>query len=247
MPEILIVIARLLVVYSIMSVTGIAGLLIRVLSLGSLTNVVRRAIVGRSSRLILWLIGVRLVLPERQALVRRNVMYTFNHNSLLDVLIITALGLDHTRCFLSEKTLKFVPVTISALAIGTLYIPQKKYPKRRRRFFERTTARIVRERFSVLVSSEGVHEFVHGVAPFNHGVYRMALRAGLSIVPLYLHIPRHVNSLEGFRFRGGSVRVEVLPTIDTSAWNEADLAEHVASVRTIFISRFNEAHGNESK
>lgn len=242
MQERLIAIARLVIAYSTMTVTGSLALALRALSLGGLTDFNRRHLVAGSSRLILRLIGVRAVLPRAPAPGGDAVMYTFNHNSYLDVLIVTALGLPGTRCFLSEKTLKLLPLTISALAIGTLYIPQTKHARRRALFFERATGRIARERFSVLVSSEGVHEFIHGIAPFNDGVYRMAIAAGLPIVPLYLHIPRAVNSLEGFTMKGGRVRVEALPTIDTRTWSLASIHEHVASVRELFVRRFEEAH-----
>ncbi len=246
MQENLIAIARLVMGYSLMGISGTAALLARGMALGGMSDPVRTQIVARSSRLILRLLGVRLVMPPRSAFPAGSVMYTFNHNSYLDVLVVTALGLKGTRCFLSEKTLPLVPLTISALAIGTLYIPQQKHARRRDRFFERTTARIMRERFSVLVSSEGVHQFIHGIAPFNTGVYRMAMQAGLPVVPVYLHIPRSVNSLEGYIYKGGTVRVEVLPAIDTSAWTEQGLPEHVESVRDIFIRRFNEAHGEQA-
>jgi putative phosphoserine phosphatase/1-acylglycerol-3-phosphate O-acyltransferase len=243
MQENLIAIGRLAIVYSILSVTGIVACLVRVLSFGTLTDGVRRHIVAPSSRLILKLIGVQLVLPPTAAFGGDSVMYTFNHNSYFDVLVVTALGLTNTRCFLSEKTLKFVPVTISALAIGTLYIPMMKHARRRERFFAKTTERIKREKFSVLVSSEGVHTFVHGIAPFNTGVYRMACEAGLPIVPLYLHIPKEVNSLEGFNYKSGTIRVEVLPTIETRDWKEEELPNHIESVRDLFVQRFNDAHG----
>lgn len=243
MQETLIAIARLVVAYTTMTITGTLGLLVRIVALGGLADFVRTRIVAPSSRLILAMIGVRLERPPDDAFPRGPVMYTFNHNSYLDVLIVTALGLRETRCVLSERTLKFVPVTISALAIGTLYIPVKRHAERRAHFFARTTARIVRERFAVIVSSEGVHEFVHGIAPFNDEVYRMAIEAALPIVPIYLHIPRAVNSLEGFTMRGGAVRAEVLPTIDTTAWRIDGLDAHIASMRAIFVRRFEEAHG----
>jgi 1-acyl-sn-glycerol-3-phosphate acyltransferase len=243
MQENLIVILRLLVAYSLIGASGSVALLLRVLSFGTSTDFCRRYIVGGSSRLILRLIGIRLELPPRSAFPTGQVMYTFNHNSFLDVLLVTGLGLQNTRFFLSEGTLKFIPVTISAIAIGTLYIPLQKHEARRERFFEKTTQRIMREGCSVFVSSEGVHRFVHGIAPFNHGVYRMAMEAGLPVVPVYFHIPEKVNSLEGFKYRSGAVRIELLPAIQTSEWCQGELAEHVASVREIFFRKFNEANG----
>ena len=70
--------------------------------------------------------GIKLQTPPISAFPRDQVFYTFNHNSYLDTLIITALGLPNNRFLLSEKTLKILPLTLSALGIGTLYIPLKK-------------------------------------------------------------------------------------------------------------------------
>src|SRR4051812_48101076 len=100
MQENLIVIVRLLVAYSLIGLSGSLALVVRGLSFGGATDFCRRYIVGGSSRLILRLIGIRLEMPPRSAFRRGPVMYTFNHNSFLDVLLVTSLGLQNTRFFL---------------------------------------------------------------------------------------------------------------------------------------------------
>ncbi|HYF04239.1 MAG TPA: 1-acyl-sn-glycerol-3-phosphate acyltransferase [Patescibacteria group bacterium] len=243
MQEKLIVYYRALVAFLIMSATGSLALMLRVISFGLLMDFNRRFLVAYSSRLILKLIGVTLILPPKSAYPKRQVFYTFNHNSYLDVLIITALGLTNNRFILSVKTYKFVPMTISALAIGTLYIPLKKDMEQRMKFFKNTELKIIKEGCSVFASSEGVHEFVHGVAPFNKGIYHMAINCSLPVQPVYFHIPRAVNSLEGAVFKSGTVRVELLKMIETRDWSVENLVEHVESVREVFLQKFSEAHG----
>ena len=105
---------------------GALALLLRILSLGKLTDFNRKYLVAGSSRLVLYLMGIKLIAPPASAFPKDPVFYTFNHNSYLDILILTALGLPNNRFLLSEKTLKFIPLTLSALGIGTLYIPLKK-------------------------------------------------------------------------------------------------------------------------
>ncbi|MES2766640.1 MAG: lysophospholipid acyltransferase family protein [Bacteroidota bacterium] len=246
MQEKLITIYRILIAFIMMSVTGSFALLLRIISAGLLTDFNRRFLVAYSSRAILKLIGVRAVLPSHSAYPKEQVFYTFNHNSYLDVLIITTLGMANTRFLLSEKTLKFIPLTISALAIGTLYIPLKKDAERRMLFFKNTEAKIVKEGCSVFASSEGVHEFVHGIAPFNRGIYHMAINCNLPVQPVYFHIPRAVNSLEGASFKGGTVRVELLQKIEINDWKIDNLAEHSESVRQVFLNKFNAEHGKDS-
>jgi len=243
MQEKIIVYYRAFIAFIIMSTTGSFALILRLVSFGLLTDFNRRFLVAYSSRLILKLMGVKLILPPKNSYPKRQVFYTFNHNSYLDVLIITALGIPNNRFLLSEKTLKFVPVTISALAIGTRYIPLKKDAARRMKFFKNTELKIIKEGCSVFASSEGVHEFVHGIAPFNKGIYHMAVNCSLPVQPVYFHIPRAVNSLEGAVFKSGTVRVELLKMIETSDWNIDNLREHADSVREVFLQKFNEAHG----
>ncbi|WP_114783671.1 lysophospholipid acyltransferase family protein [Botryobacter ruber] len=232
---------------TLMSLSGTLALLLRLLSFGLLTDFCRSVVIANSSRLILRLLGIKLILPPPSAFPKEQVLYTFNHNYYLDVLIITALGLQNTRFFLSEKTRKIIPLTISALAIGTLYIPMKKSRRRRRRFFQAAAGRVRTEGCSVFASSEGVHEFVHGIAPFNKGIYHLALTCGLPVVPVYFHVPEEINPLEQFSFRKGTVRVEVLEPIDTRNWEVLQLRQHVNEVRQRFIKKYNDAHGIRQK
>lgn len=229
---------RGLVAFLLMFISGALALILRMLTFGLSVNLGSKYIVAPSSRLILRIIGVRYKLPKTNAYGSKQVVYTFNHNSFLDVLILTALAVPNTRFFLSEKTRKIIPLTLSALAIGVYYIPVKKDKKRRLEFFERVTEKLKKGSGSVFVSSEGVHRFIHGISYFNTGVYEMALNAELPIQPVYLDIPRETNSLEGYRFKSGTISVELLAEVPTKNWRIESLKEEVENVRTLFVNEF---------
>jgi 1-acyl-sn-glycerol-3-phosphate acyltransferase len=228
--------------FSVVGTTGALAVLLRVLSLGKLTDFNRKYLVANSSRLVLRLMGIKLISPPLSEFPKDQVFYTFNHNSYLDTLIITALGLPNNRFLLSEKTLKIIPLTLSALGIGTLYIPLKKARQRRLQFFQKLQNRAQKEKFSVFGSSEGTHDFVHGIAPFNKGVYHFAMAGKLDIVPLFFHIPKESNPMTNFSFKKGTVRVEILPRVSTTSWQLDNLPEHVSQMRQLFVTKFNEAH-----
>jgi putative phosphoserine phosphatase / 1-acylglycerol-3-phosphate O-acyltransferase len=246
MQKKIISIYRVLIAFTLMTISGSTGLLLRIVSFGFLLDFNRKYIVAPSSRLILFLIGVKLFIRKEKNFPAQQVLYTFNHNSFLDIIIVTALGLTNTRFFLSVRTIKYLPITLSALAIGTLYIPFKNQQVKRLSFFRKAAERAQKERFSIFASSEGVHTFIHGIAPFNKGIYHLAVNAALPIVPVYLHIPENVNSLEGYIFERGTVTVEVLETIETSSWNLEKLPGHVENVRSLFINKFNYEHYRQS-
>lgn len=224
--------------FTLMFITGSLALFLRIITLGKSVNWGSKYIVAPSSKLILRIIGVKYILPHQSEYPTQQVMYTFNHNSYLDVLILTALAIPNTRFFLSEKTQKIIPLMLSALAIGVYYIPVKKDKKRRAKFFEKVTQELKSGKGSVFVSSEGVHQFIHGIAKFNTGVYKMAVEAKLPIQLVYLHIPKETNSLEGYYFKSGTISVKVLNKISTQYWILENITEEIEKVRTIFLDEY---------
>lgn len=229
---------RAFVAFVLMSVSGCIALFLRWITFGKSVNWGSKYIVAPSSRLILKIIGVKYQLPKTEDYPVHQVMYTFNHNSFLDVLILTALAVPNTRFFLSEKTKKILPLTVSAMAIGVYYIPVKKDQKRRGEFFKRVTEELKNGSGSVFVSSEGVHRFIHGIAKFNTGVYEMATKAGLPTQLVYLDIPKATNSLEGYRFKSGTITVDLMQEIATHKWELENLHDEVKSVKAIYEKEF---------
>jgi putative phosphoserine phosphatase/1-acylglycerol-3-phosphate O-acyltransferase len=171
-------------------------------------------------------------------------LYTFNHNAYLDIFLLIGCGIPNVRYVLSEKTLGYIPVVISAVAAGTRYIPQKKHPNRRLRFFIKTTNFLKRTKYSIMASAEGVHQHFHGIAPFNRGIFHMAMDAGIPIVPLYIHIPEESNMFKTQYAKKGTFHIEILDEIKTAEWKLKDLDDHISEVRNVFVNRFNELNPN---
>jgi 1-acyl-sn-glycerol-3-phosphate acyltransferase len=169
-------------------------------------------------------------------------MFTLNHNSYLDIFVLMSLGLPNVRNILSEVTLKYIPLTICAKAVGTFYIPQKKHAERRLRYFIRMASFLRRTSYSVFASPEGVSPYVHGINPFNKGIFHMAMAAGIPIVPLFLNIPESINPYKGQYSDSGTITLEVLDEIGTSSWKLETIWEHIGAVRKVYVDHFNKVH-----
>ncbi|WP_242206500.1 lysophospholipid acyltransferase family protein [Aestuariivivens insulae] len=234
--ETFITIYRWTTALSITFITGSIALIFVVISFGKLRNLCVTFIIKPSSRSILWVNGFRGYYPPLDKFPKHQVLYTFNHNAEQDLFLLTALGLQNTKFLLSEKTWIYIPLVISALATGTFYIPQKKHARRRLKFFKKTTKFLQKTNYSIAASSEGVHEHFHGIAPFNRGIYRMALEANLPIVPLFINVPKESDNR--------TFGIELLDEISTKDWQVYNLDKHIEHVRTIFVNRFNELNPN---
>lgn len=241
----LITIYRWITALTITFITGSIALILVIISFGKLRNLCVTYIIKPSSRFILWAIGFRGYYPSLDKFPKHQVLYTFNHNAEQDIYLLTALGLQNTRFLLSEKTWIYIPLVISALATGTFYIPQKKHPRRRLKFFKKTTKFIKETNYSIAASSEGVHNHFHGIAPFNRGIYHMALESNIPIVPLFINVPEESNMTDSKYAKNGTLGIELLEEISTKDWDINNLDMHINEVRNVFVKRFNELNPNK--
>ncbi len=234
---------QLVIVFTVMTITGLIALLLRIISLGLLTNFNRKYFIVYSSKFTMFLVGIKLVLPDKNPIQEGHYFITFNHNSYLDIFALTALGYTNTVFLLSEITLRIIPLTISALAIGTVYIPQKKSEKRRMKFFYKLEKKIVEKKINVAGASEGVHDHHHGIDKFNRGVYHMAKVCNLNIIPLFINVPKESNPFNKYKyFKRGAIQIEILETVSTEHWKIENLDLHVQEMRDIYVRKFNQTH-----
>jgi putative phosphoserine phosphatase/1-acylglycerol-3-phosphate O-acyltransferase len=55
------------------------------------------------------------------------------------------------------------------------------------------------------------------------------------IVPIVIHNAGDVSPKNQFVMRGATVRIDVLPPVDTSGWSAKTMTAHVAEVRAMFL------------
>lgn len=193
------------------------------------------------SRMILALYGVRFEAHQAIPFPRTQVIYVSNHTSTLDLFILVALGLPNTRFFLSGFLRKVVPLGVIATMMGTFFTVPQDRPAERRRIFQRAARILRRTGESVYLSPEGGRITTGEIGHFNKGAFHLATDLKAPIVPMYFQIPPSIDPGRGHDARPGTVRVHVLPAIETTDWELNDLMAHVAQVRSLFV-RVHEAH-----
>jgi 1-acyl-sn-glycerol-3-phosphate acyltransferase len=236
----LVVIYRWFVSFAVMLLAGTFCLILVLISFGYLRNFCNIYIFAYTSRFMLRISGYTIKFPPKDKFPKYQVLYTINHNSFLDIFILTAFGLPDLRFILSESTFKYIPLVISAKAFGTHYIPQKKHAERRLKFFIRTTEFLKRTNYSIIASAEGVHPHTHTIHPFNKGIFHMAMEAKIPIVPLFIFIPEEINPFEGSYSKTGEIEVIMMDEIDTSDWKLETIWDEIAKVRKVYVDKFNE-------
>jgi 1-acyl-sn-glycerol-3-phosphate acyltransferase len=236
-------IIQLIVLYSIITMSGLIVVAMRFASFGLLTDFNRKYIIANSCKLMLQILGMNVALPDIKQDESEKCFYTFNHNSYFDVVMLAAMGLTNAKFIISEKTIKLIPITLVIVGIGGLYIPMQEDKQRRLSFFLGLEKKINEKKFSIIASSEGVHIHHHGIDKFNRGVYHIATVCNMKIVPLFINISEESNPLNKYKaFSRGCISIDQMESINTTNWKVEDIDKNKEMVRNIFVKKFNQAH-----
>lgn len=223
---------------------GLIGYTLYFLSAGKLAQFNYQYISPFFCRIVLGLIGCHIKYPKKSDYPAQQVLYIFNHNSYLDIFIIPAMRIPHCRYIISETTQNVLPLYISNLANGALFIPRQKEKERRIEFFKKTTEILKNTSWSIFTSPEGTHQFKHYIAPFNKGIFEMAMRSQTPLCPIFFKMDKEHNPFESYVFKAGGVTTfDFLPIVETKDWTQENLSEKISEVRKMFVEHFNEVHG----
>jgi putative phosphoserine phosphatase/1-acylglycerol-3-phosphate O-acyltransferase len=98
----------------------------------------------------------------------------------------------------------------------------------------RPVTELLHEGVSVLVAPEGTRSPDGEVGTFKKGPFRMAMAAGVPLVPIVIRNADEVATRGGL-IRKGVVHVAVLPPVPVTGWTVRNLDAKVAGVRTQFV------------
>lgn len=96
-------------------------------------------------------------------------------------------------------------------------------------------ARRLREGCSLVIAPEGTRVAGTGLGEFKKGAFRMAMAAGVPIVPIVIRNAEDLGARTSMMIRPGIVDVAVLPPVPVRGWTRANLDSRIAAIRQSFI------------
>ncbi|MEV6070030.1 HAD-IB family hydrolase [Nocardia sp. NPDC052001] len=178
--------------------------------------------------------GVRVrVAGAENARAPRPAVFIFNHQSQFDIVVIAeVLGDGFTGIAKREVAnnplfgplMRFVEVTFinrgdSAAARAAL----------------EPVVETLRGGLSVVIAPEGTRSLTPRVGAFKKGAFHIAIQAGVPIIPVVIRNAGEIAWRNSAVVRKGVVDVAVLPPIDVSGWDPAQMDDEVAAVRQQFV------------
>lgn len=187
------------------------------------------------------LIGIDLeVRGQRNLWSSRPCIFLFNHQSQADFPILAKLvRRDFTG--IGKQEIRDIPVIGRLMqAAGMVFVDRSSTPDAVKAMAPLVDA-MRRDGKSVCIAPEGARSLTGRLAPFKKGAFHLAIQAGVPIVPVVIHNSTDVQPKNEFVMRPATVRVDVLPAIDTSRWRAATIERHVREVRQLFLRQLGQS------
>jgi len=178
--------------------------------------------------------GVNLNVIGRENLTaKRPAVFIFNHRNNFDPVITSALVRDNFTG-VGKKELASDPVvgTLGRLT-DTVFIDRDDTQSAVTELHK--VEDLARKGLSVVMAPEGTRLDTTEVGPFKKGPFRIAMTAGIPIVPVVIRNAEVIGARDSTVMSPGTVDVAVFPPVSVAEWTVDNLSDHIAGIRQLYL------------
>jgi putative phosphoserine phosphatase / 1-acylglycerol-3-phosphate O-acyltransferase len=164
----------------------------------------------------------------------RPAVFLVNHqSSVLDMVVAFRL-LEREFTFVAKKEISQLPVFGQLFNLADVLFVDRSSTKKAVETLDRGVEKL-RGGISVIMAPEGTRSVTPTVGRFKKGAFRMAMEAGVPVVPVVLRNSGELMWRDSQIARSGTVEVVVHPPIHVAGWSLDELDERVAEVRELYV------------
>ena len=164
----------------------------------------------------------------------RPCVFAFNHQSQADVIILPAL-LRRDVVGIGKKEIGDIPIFGRIMQYAGIILIDRENSASAVETMKPLVDAMLKKGQSVCIAPEGTRSTSTHLGRFKKGAFHLAMQAGVPIVPIVIHNSIDVAPSTEFVFRPATVKVSVLPPVDTSDWRALTMSKHVEEVRDMFL------------
>lgn len=186
------------------------------------------------SQTVLATTGVHLnVVGKENLTAQRPAVFIYNHRNQVDPVIAGALVNDNWVAVAKKELQKNPIMALLGKALDGVFIDRDDSAA------ALETMRTVEERakngLSIVMAPEGTRLDTTEVGPFKKGPFRLAMAAGIPIVPIVIRNAELVAARNSAVINPGTVDVAVFPPIPVQHWTLDTLDKRIAEVRQLYL------------
>jgi putative phosphoserine phosphatase / 1-acylglycerol-3-phosphate O-acyltransferase len=165
----------------------------------------------------------------------RPAVFLFNHRNSFDPLI-TARLIERDFSSVAKKELRTNPVIGTFGRFAGVAFVDRTNPRQAVAAME-PLREMLDNGLSVLVAPEGTRYDNYGgdVGPFKKGAFRLAMAAGVPLVPMVIHDAERIGWRDAKEMIPGTVHVTVLPPVSVEGWTMGNYQTHMEEVRRQYL------------
>jgi putative phosphoserine phosphatase / 1-acylglycerol-3-phosphate O-acyltransferase len=205
--------------------------------IGLLTRSRRRGVnffTSTYSQLLLTASGVQLnVIGAENLTAERPAVFIFNHRNQADPVIAGALIRDNWVA-VGKKELESDPIMGTLGKVLDSVFIDRDDPTAAVESLHRVEER-ARQGLSIMIAPEGTRLDTTSVGPFKKGPFRIAMAAGVPIVPIVIRNAEIIAARNSTTMNPGTVDVAVFPPISVKDWTLDTLSDRIAEVRQLYV------------
>ena len=189
------------------------------------------------ARMLLWLTNTRVdVIGRENVLMNRPQIFMANHQSDFDILIVLAHIPGQFR-WIAKKELFKIPIFGKAMRnAGYIEIDRQNHEKALKSLDE--AAQKIREGKSVVTFPEGTRSRDGKIRPFKQGMFHLAIRSGVPIVPISIIGASEIMPKRTLKVRPGRITMVIDRPVDVSGYTLETRGELIERIRDIIVRNF---------
>lgn len=185
-------------------------------------------------QVLLGLNGVRLnVIGKENLTATRPAVFIFNHRNQVDPVITASLVRDNWIS-VGKRELERDPIAGPLGKLTEMVFIDRDDAAAAVESLHEVEERAKRG-LSVVIAPEGTRVDTTGVGPFKKGPFRLAMAAGIPIVPVIIRNAEVVAARDSISAHPGTVDVAVFPAISVEDWTVDTLPERIEQVRQLYL------------
>ncbi|PJE02446.1 MAG: hypothetical protein CK429_34530 [Mycobacterium sp.] len=189
---------------------------------------------GNAGRVMFRVSGVKLNVPGAENLcARRPAVCIFNHRNNFDPVIAAALVGGDWIGVGKKELAENPPVALLGKLTDAAFIDRQDAQAAVESLGR--VEQLAREGLSVVIALEGSRLDSADVGLFKKGPFRLAMAAGIPVVPIVIRNAEVIAGRDSTTFNPGTVDVAVGAPIPVDAWTVTEQGERIAEVRQFYI------------
>lgn len=173
------------------------------------------------------------IIGEQNLTAKRPAVFIFNHRNQFDPIIAGTLVKDNFTS-VGKKELENDPLVGTIGRVMDAAFIDRDDPKSAVESL-RKIEELARKGLSILIAPEGTRLDTTEVGPFKKGPFRIAMSAGIPVVPIVIRNAEIISARDSTTINPGTVDVAVLPPIPVTDWTVRNLSDRIAQVRQLYL------------